>query len=176
MTYKVLKFRFLLNPTFFLTLILSCGLRAQAQFGPLRFKTKFQQPDSLFSYSLQTGQVPDSTRRSLMKIGCEFQSSYPTVFWALSNSGAILAFQDSLLENPLVLEKRNVYPFIHIRSWSKYRLEITKSNGKDGYLAVRLLNETGNLVLDEVFLCLLQTDLRVRMLNFVSESWIFKKI
>jgi hypothetical protein len=90
----------------------------------------------------------------------------------VSNSGAVLAFSDSLLQNPLFLEKRNIYPFIQLRSRSKYWLEITRSNGKDGYLAARLLNELKTVVIDEVFLCLLKTDQRVLSIDVLPETWI----
>jgi len=167
----VLKFNFLLKPTFFLTLILFVGLTCQAQFGPISVKMKFQQPDSLYRISLQTVQVPDSTLHKLVKIGCGFQSSFPGFFWAISNSGAILAFKDSLLEKPLFLEKRNIFPFVSLKSRSDYWLETTRSNGNDGYLAARLFDRTLKVVVDEVFLCLSKTNLRIREMKVYSEPW-----
>jgi len=167
-----LIYRFLPKPTFFLTLILLVGFQAGAQFGPVSVRTKFQSPDSLIRSCLQTDQVPDSTRSRLVKISCVFQSAQTELYWAVSNSGAILAFRDSLLKTPLFLEKRNVYPFIHLKSRSKYWLEVTRSNGKDGYLAARLLDESCKQVIDEVFLCLLQTDQRVQSMEVFPEPWI----
>ena len=169
---KVLKLRFLIKPTFFLTLILFIGIPVYAQFGPVGLKTKFQYPDSLFQISLQTTFVPDSTRLKLVKIKCGFQASDQGLYWAVSNSGAILAFSDSLLQNPLFLEKRNVYPFLQLRSRSKYWLEITRCNGKDGYLAARLMNDIKDVVIDEVFLCLLKTDQRILTIEVLPEGWI----
>jgi hypothetical protein len=170
--YKKLKFRFLPNPTFFLTLILFIGKPACAQFGPVGVKTKFQHVDSVFQLSLQTTFVPDSTRLKLLKVKCVFQASGQKLYWAVSNSGAILAFSDSLLQKPLFLEKRNVYPFLHLRSRSKYWFEITRSNGKDGYLAARLLDDLKEVVIDEVFLCLLSTDQQIMTIEVFPEGWI----
>ena len=168
----MLKFRFLLKATFFLTLILLFRIPALAQYGPLGVKTKFLHADSLYHIPLQTAFVPDSSLLKLMKIQCSFRDSGFRLFWAVSNSGAVLAFSDSLLQNPLFLEKRNIYPFIQLRSRSKYWLEITRSNGKDGYLAARLLNELKTVVIDEVFLCLLKTDQRVLSIDVLPETWI----
>ena len=151
------------------------GGKAMAQFGPLSVKTKFQSPDSLYRYSLQTAQVPDSTRLNLMKVRCKFVGPYSEVYWAVSNAGAILAFRDSLLKMPLFLEKRNVYPFVQLNSKSRYWLEITRSNGKDGYLAARLLDDKSKEVIDEVFLCLSQTDLKIQAVDVIPASWIFHK-
>jgi hypothetical protein len=170
----VLKLRFLPNTTFFITLILAVGFRAHAQFGPVHVRMKFQPIDSLYRFSLQTAQVPDSTRPALMKIKCSFQSRLPELYWAVSNSGAILAFKDSTLEKTLFLEKRNVFPFLQLKSRTKYWMEITRSNGKDGYLAARIQNEHGTAVFDEVFLCLPQTDLRIQTIEIQPESWIFE--
>lgn len=150
-------------------------LRSHAQKGPLRFRSPFGEfpTDTL---KLQTaGFIPDSTQVSLAEIRfCQkIGNTESDLSLALSNTGGLLAFADSLLKSPLPLEKRTAFPFTPFKPVRHYALVYTPSPGPGDYLAFRLLDSGKNEILDEIYLCSLNSPVRISFQS--TKAWISAK-
>lgn len=85
---------------------------------------------------------------------CETGNISKRKIWlALGNSGGLLAFSDSILNSPLLLEKRNGFSFHKPLRNSTYKLVYTSKIGHDSYFACRLISDSGEFVMDEILLC-----------------------
>lgn len=72
----------------------------------------------------------------------------------LSISGALIAFEDSLIKKPVMVEKIRYFPFRKARLGENYFIHISKNSGPHGFIRVWwTLGERGTL-LDEIFICL----------------------
>lgn len=129
---------------------------ANAQQGPLRFPSPFGK-NNTESILLKTSSfIPDSTLISLAPIQFrqKEKSDFKLLFLALSNSGGMIAFSDSLLIKPIFLEKRSAFPFRPFKPNQHIRIEYTCKPGSGDYLGFRLFEVNSNLlILDEVLIC-----------------------
>jgi hypothetical protein len=101
------------------------------QTGPLKFKSPFQvqQCDTI---KLETNSyVPDSSIVSFSILHFKLSSvaNRSDIFIAISNSGSILAFRDSSLHTPELLEKRSSFPFTRIKSGEQFKFIFTETPG-----------------------------------------------
>jgi len=132
-----------------------CGGFCWGQTGPLRFRNPFLSAptDTIF---LQTGNyVPDSSVVSISRLRFQIKNSTgkKALFMAVSNSGAILAFEDSLFSKPVKLEKRAGFPFSSIKANNHFVLHYTCRPGHGDYLAFSLISLPELRILDEVLIC-----------------------
>ena len=118
---------------------------------------------------------PDSMKVSLARL--EFRETENTsnrkIWLALGNSGGMLAFSDSILNSPLLLEKRNGIPFHKPLPNSTYKLVYTSKIGPDSYFACRLVSESGEFVLDEILLCIQDQNTKLKFKK--AYNWIAGK-
>jgi hypothetical protein len=147
-----------------------------AQRGPLRFSSPFQR-GNCDSILLKTNRfIPDSSLVSLAPVYFQHQKnteSWPLVL-AICNSGGLIAFSDSLLSKPILIEKRNSFPFRRFRPEQPLLLEYTCRPGPGGYLGFRLWDtDQKPFILDEILICTSGPDEIVQFLN--SSGWIFLK-
>jgi hypothetical protein len=132
-----------------------CSSFCWGQSGPLRFRNPFLSAPSDTLFLKTDNYVPDSTVVSLsgLQFKVKIPSSEKTLFMAVSNSGAILAFEDSLFLKPVKLEKRGGFPFSAIKANNHFMLQYTKRPGSGDYLAFRLISLPELRILDEVLIC-----------------------
>ena len=95
------------------------------------------------------------------------------LFLAVSSNGGILAFSDSLLTRPLLLEKRSGFPFSPYKSGHHYLLVFTRAPGPGDYLGFRMLNKVNRQLLDEVFLC--RNNNREKWTSGTVQGWLRKE-
>jgi len=155
-------------PIFFSSMVL-------AQSGPLRFLSPFQglHTDTI---ALRTASyIPDSTRVSLAEIRfcSKTENTESRLSIGVSNTGGLLAFADSMLTRPLLIEKRSAFPFIPFLPDQPYFLIYTPSPGPGDYLAFRLMNAGKKEVLDEIYLCSYLLPRRISHLS--CNAWISEK-
>jgi len=151
--------------------MIACG-----QTGPLRFISPFKCRNCLDTAVIVTSNsIPDSMKVSLARL--EFYETANTsnrkIWLALGNSGGMLAFSDSLLNKPILLEKRNGISFHKPMRSSAYKLVYTSKIGHDSYFACRLISESGEFVLDEILLC--TQDQNTQMKFKKAYNWISAK-
>lgn len=144
-----------------------------AQRGPLRFLSPFQR-GNCDSIQLKTSRfVPDSSIVSLAPVFFQHQKNTGTrpLVLAICNSGGLIAFSDSLLSKPILIEKRNSFPFCRFRPNQRLLLEYTCRQGPGGYLGFRLWDtDQKPFILDEILICTSGPDEIVQFLN--SSGWI----
>jgi len=75
-------------------------------------------------------------------------------FIRILNEGAILCFEDSMLEKPILLKKRNLFPFTILDKGQKYSLQISNQLTFKGFVGIRLVWKGKKELIDEVFFCL----------------------
>lgn len=158
--------------TFFLTLTVFSQTSLLAQFGPTRLTSGFTKKSEVRKLRFKTRMVPDSSIQKIYPGKCVLNASNGLIFIAITNSGALLAFEDSLARFPIGLEKRNVYPFEMLKDNSLYTLEYTSFSGMDGYLAFRLTESVSGRILDEVYLCLPKVPDGIGSCLFPTSAWI----
>jgi hypothetical protein len=150
---------------------IACG-----QAGPLRFSSPFECENCLDTALIFTNNsIPDSMKVALARL--EFRETGNTsnrkIWLALGNSGGLLAFSDSILNSPLLLEKRNGIPFHKPLPNSTYKLVYTFKIGPDSYFACRLVSESGEFVLDEILLCMPNQNTQMKFKK--AYNWISAK-
>jgi len=137
---------------FFITLIFITTL---CGFGQTRIKlplNPFPAEDSILSVMFKTNRMPDTTKILGLKGQCKLKNQC-SVYFLVSNSGAILVFVDSLFQIPIPVEKKNFFPFHYLAHFSTYFIQVSCLIGNDGYLAFRLKEAGSRKILDEVFVC-----------------------
>jgi hypothetical protein len=150
---------------------IACG-----QTGPLRFSSPFKCENCLDTAVIITSNsMPDSMKVSLARLEfCETSNTSNRKIWlALGNSGGLLAFSDSILNSPLLLEKRNGFSFHKPLRNSTYKLVYTSIIGRDSYFACRLVSESGEFVLDEILLCIQDQNTKLKFKS--AYNWITAK-
>ena len=95
----------------------------------------------------------DTTARHGFQFVANLPVGGPLVFF-LSTSGALLAFADTAMAQPLPVEKRNGYPFHSWRRGEFYEVRIWKDVGHAGFARCQWFLINGNRTLDEVFVCM----------------------
>jgi hypothetical protein len=151
--------------------MIACG-----QTGPLRFISPFKCGNCLDTTDIVTSNsIPDSLKVSMARLEfCETgKTSNGKIWLALGNSGGLLAFSDSLLNKPILLEKRNGTPFYKPMRSSAYKLVYTSKIGPDSYFACRLVSESGEFVLDEILLCMPNQNTQMKFKK--AYNWILTK-
>jgi len=87
----------------------------------------------------------------LIKVTCK---KIPNIFFVkVIKDGAILCFKDSLLKKPILLEKRNIYPFIKLDPAFHYSIQISNQKSLNGFIGLRLWCVEKNKIMDESFFC-----------------------
>jgi hypothetical protein len=140
---RILFFLFLL---FTLT---GMAKHAHSQSRPVPEKEKFY---SVFSSRFEVKSAPDTMHLNQMLFALSSKEGTDTLYWAVSQMGAILLYGDSSGKFPFQLEKRRFFPFQRLLPGISYQLEVTVCSGRDALMGARLSNQKGQLV-DEVFFC-----------------------
>ena len=96
-----------------------------------------------------------------------------SIFLFISNSGGILAFSDSLMKKPFLLEKRNGFPFKRFLSSTDYLLIFTQKPGAGDYLGFKILSKQESTIYDEVLLCSYGDSSKLRYIG--AKGWLMGK-
>jgi len=96
----------------------------------------------------------NSNEIEMKPIKVKFKNHKFNFFLKVVSDGAILCFSDSLLQKPILLEKRNLFPFEKLQSSLSYSIQISKQNSFDGFIGFSLFCLEKKKILDESFFCI----------------------
>ncbi len=117
------------------------------------YGVKFDSLSSIY-VKLDPIRIWNSNEIEMKPIQVKFKNHKFNFFLKVVSDGAILCFLDSLLQKPILLEKRNLFPFEKLQSSLSYSIQISKQNSFDGFIGFRLLCLEKKKILDESFFCI----------------------
>ncbi len=117
------------------------------------FNVKF---DSLSSIYVKLDPIKrwNSFDVDMKPVQVKFKNYQFNFFLKVVNDGAILCFSDSLLQKPILLEKRNLFPFEKLQPSLNYSIQISKQKTFKGFIGFRLWCLERKKILDESFFCI----------------------
>lgn len=146
-----MKIKYLNTFWFAITLIIAYPKMLYAQSLVNRIKPTPLDSQHFKIVRMRTSEILDSKTGIAFKIMVE--KGHP-LYIRLRNDGGMLAFQDSIFEKPVPIEKRNFYHFPDWKLFEEISVYFAYSIPDHGFLRIALKAQT---LLDDLYLCMPQS-------------------